>query len=138
MSRGFWPATRRCPGREREGVDTVVSRPASGARVPVRRRSTPDENHRFLALAPSGHPTVSLVRDDELASGVGRPGRSGREDEELDAVVCGTGEWRVHRPPVTGRDERPVGVVPLGMAPGSIRTPLIPSTLPEGKVKSFG
>ena len=42
MSRGFWPATRRCPDREQEAVDTVVSRPASGARVPVRRRSTPD------------------------------------------------------------------------------------------------
>ena len=96
------------------------------------------ENHRILVPAASGDPTVSLVRDDELAFEVGRPGRSSREDEELDAVVCGTGERRVRRPPVTGRDERPVGVVPLGVAPGPIRTPPIPSTFPEEKVKSFG
>jgi hypothetical protein len=80
---------------------------------------------------------VSLVRDDELAFRVERPGRSGREDEELDAVVCGTGERRVHRLPVTGRDERQVGVVPLGVAPGPIRTPLIPSTFPKETVKGF-
>jgi NAD(P)-dependent dehydrogenase (short-subunit alcohol dehydrogenase family) len=57
---------------------------------------------------------VSRVRDDGLAFGVGRPGQSGREEEDLDAAVCGTGGQRVHRPPVTGRDERSVGVVPLG------------------------
>ena len=43
---------------------------------------------------------VSRVRDDGLAFEVGRPGQSGREEEELDAAVCGTGGQRVRRPPV--------------------------------------
>ena len=95
-------------------MDTAVSRPVSGARGPVRCRSAPAGKPPLSVPAASSDPTVSRVRDDGLAFGVGRPGRSGREEEDLDAAVCGTGGQRVRRPPVTGRDERPVGVVPLG------------------------